>query len=112
MHPELVFEDDFSPAPVELTASAAMLRAGFALSELDLTGLYVGYLSVGGAMSLDDVGAVLRGEQEVPALEHDYLAQALNDYFTPRGPNHPVAYAEELENPGYRPTRGSHAPPG
>lgn len=112
MHPELVFEDDLPPAPVELTASAAMLRAGFALSELDLTDLHFGYLSVGGAMSLGEVGAVLRGEREVPALEHDYLAQALNDYFTTRGPNHPVAYAEELEKPGYRPDEGLARPTG
>jgi hypothetical protein len=83
---------------------------GLALSGLRLTELYAGYLAVGGTLPLDAVAAVLDGHRDAPALEHDYLAQALNDDFVDHGHNHPVAYTSELVSPGHEPDAGT--PPG
>ena len=119
VHPAPVHLDDsrddggrgLRPGGADLPPSAAVLRAGLAMSELDVTDLYVGYLTVGGGMSLPQVSAVLRGERQVSAVEHDHLAQALNDYFTGRGQNHPVAYAEDLADPR-QPVTGPAGPGG
>lgn len=91
-------EMEGSPDGPDLSASAAVLRSGLALSGLDLTSVYAGYLGVGGTMTADEVRDHLGGAHEVPPIEHDYLAQALNDHFTVRGQNHPVAYSDELDH--------------
>jgi hypothetical protein len=70
------------------------------MSELQLGDLWAAYAGLGGMMSMDEIEATLRGEREPTAYEHDVLAQALNDYFTERGQDHPVAYADDLRDPG------------
>lgn len=90
-----------------LRASAAVLRTGLALSDLALQEFFVGYLTMGGTMTLVEVQEVLRGERDVSALEHDFLAQSLNDHFTARGQDHPVAYAEDLADTETPPAHGT-----
>ncbi len=91
----------------DLTASALVLRAGLAMSELDLPTLWVDYAALGGTMTLVELTQALRGERVVSDHEHDLLAQALNDDFTGRGQDHPVPYAEDLNDPGPRPDHGT-----
>lgn len=75
------------------------LRAGLALSGMSYERLWFDYLGLGGTFGLKGLIAVLEGEREITAHEHNMIAQALNDHFTDHGHNHPVAYAHEL-NPG------------
>jgi hypothetical protein len=75
------------------------LRAGFSLSDLELPELWLAYVGLGGSLGKDDLEAALRGTLPLSDHEHDMIAQALNDYFTERGQDHPVAYAnEEVEH--------------
>ena len=71
------------------------LRAGFSLSDLELPELWLAYVGLGGSLGEDDLEAALRGTLPLSDHEHDMIAQALNDYFTERGQDHPVAYADE-----------------
>ncbi len=91
----------------DLTASAAVLRAGLAMSELDLQTMWVDYTALGGTMNPAELTQALRGERTVSDHEHDLLAQALNDDFTGRGQDHPVPYAEDLTDPGPHPEHGT-----
>lgn len=97
----------YGDTAANLTASALVLRAGLAMSELDLQTMWVDYAAFGGTMTLVELTQVLRGERVVTEHEHDLLAQALNDDFTGRGHDHPVSYAEDLEDPGPHPEHGT-----
>ncbi len=77
------------------------------MSELDRQTLWVDYAAFGGTMTLVELTQALRGERVVSDHEHDLLAQALNDDFTGRGHDHPVPYAEDLEDPGPHPEHGT-----
>jgi len=72
------------------------LRAGLALSGLTYEQLWVSYVGLGGMRDHDQLQASLEGKSPLSSYEHDLVAQALNDHFTERGQNHPVAYAHEL----------------
>jgi len=110
-HPEQVGSNDKPRVTGALTPSAGALRAGLALSGLDVRALWVSYLGLGGTMSLGEVVDTFRGLREVSAHEHDMLAQALNDHFTAHGHDHPVAYATELTPPiPSPPLKGSPGP--
>jgi len=99
---------DSDPKPVDgLPASAAVLRAGLAMSELDVQQLWGACTTLGGSMTPPQVQEVLRGERDVSSYEHDLLTQALNDDFTSRGQDHPVPYAEDVDYPGQRPRAGT-----
>lgn len=76
-----------------------MLRAGLAMSDLQPDDLWMASIGLGGTMSAAEVEATLRGAREPTAYEHDILAQALNDYFTERGQDHPVPYSGDLDDP-------------
>jgi hypothetical protein len=76
-------------------ASGSSLRAGFSLSDLELPQLWLAYVGLGGTLSKGGREAALRGTQPLSDHEHDVIAQALNDHFTGRGQDHPVAYAHE-----------------
>ncbi|MFN2506024.1 MAG: hypothetical protein ABR540_17680 [Acidimicrobiales bacterium] len=58
--------------------------------------VWVGYFSVGGNGSMLEVERWLSGASDIPAREHDMLAQAVNDRFTDHGLNHPVRYSDAL----------------
>jgi len=100
-------DDDAGPVG-GLTPSAAVLRAGLAMGQLDLKQLWVGYLTLGGTMTAGEVTEVLRGEREISSHGHDLLTQALNDDFTSRGHDHPVPYAEDVAHNDERPLDGTH----
>ena len=55
--------------------------------------VWLKYFAVGGNGSLDDVERWL-DSGDSPGREHNLLAQALNDVFTERGLDHPVAYRD------------------
>ncbi len=55
---------------------------------------WMGYFAVGGNASLGDVERWLSTATELPAQEHNLLAQAVNDGFTDRGLDHPVRYRD------------------
>ncbi|WP_345427082.1 hypothetical protein [Pseudonocardia xishanensis] len=95
---------DESDPPTESgpTPPGISLRAGFALSELDLAQLWIASLTLGGTLSQAELEAALRGELSLSGHEHDVVAQAINDYFTERGQNHPVAYSVEIEERSHR----------
>ena len=79
----------------QLNAGTA-IGAGLALSDMTMNDLWVGYLAVGGTHSLTQLSDYTAGTTTWTDLEHDFAAQALNDYFTDLGLDHPVAYAREL----------------
>ena len=56
--------------------------------------VWMGYFAIGGNGSLGDVERWTSSGRDVPPREHNFLAQALNDRFTVRGLDHPVAYME------------------
>jgi hypothetical protein len=85
---------------VQDSRSASVLRAGLAMSDLRLDDLWIAYVGLGGMMTEAEVEATLRGLREPTAYEHNVLAQALNDYFTERGQDHPVPYAGDLDDSG------------
>lgn len=89
-----------SSSPSDRTVhSSSALRAGFALSDLDLDQLWAGYLGLGGALSVGQLREVLAGEREISDHEHDTVAQALNDHFVVKGQDHPVSYSDDLRSP-------------
>ena len=75
------------------------LRAGLALSGMTYEQLWVSYIGLGGTLDRDQLQTSLEGKSPLGSYEHDMVAQALNDHFTERGLNHPVAYARELRPP-------------
>jgi hypothetical protein len=84
---------------VDQRASEMSLRAGLALSGMTYEQLWVSYIGLGGMLDRDQLHASLEGKSPLSPYEHDMVAQALNDHFTDRGQNHPVAYAHELRSP-------------
>ncbi|MFC4947987.1 3-keto-5-aminohexanoate cleavage protein [Pseudonocardia sp. GCM10023141] len=76
---------------------SSVLRAGFAQSKLTVESLWLRYVGVGGAMPFERLHAALHAH-DLPELEHDLIAQALNEYFLERGTPHPVAYADEVDD--------------
>jgi hypothetical protein len=77
--------------------SVMSLRAGLALSGMTDEQLWFSYVGVGGTLGQRSLVAALNGELVMSAHEHNVVAQALNDHFTERGQNHPVAYSGELD---------------
>jgi len=80
-----------------VASSSIALRAGFALSRLEIGELWVAYAILGGSLDVEELEAVLDGRRRATNHEHDTIAQALNDHFTERGQDHPVAYSEDLD---------------
>ncbi len=76
--------------------SGTSLRTGFSLSEMDLSELWVACIGLGGSFTKQRLEQGLRGTHTFSGRDHDVVAQALNDYFTERGQDHPVAYHDEL----------------
>jgi hypothetical protein len=64
--------------------------------QLMLTGfeLWLDYFALGGVASLESVTSYLAGASALPVVEHNTLAQALNESFIDLGENKPVPYIE------------------
>lgn len=77
-------------------SGGAALASGLGMSDLSARELWLKYLALSGSHSQQELVAYLNGLTEWTALEHDVAAQALNEHFTARGMDHPVAYSHEL----------------
>jgi|SRR4051794_25113216 hypothetical protein len=86
--------------------SGIALRAGMSLSDLDLEELWIAYVGLGGSMPHTALVELMNGQLLVSDHEHDVIAQALNDYFTSKGQDHPVAYSSELDDQPRTPDGG------
>lgn len=82
--------------PARHDESLRALLLGLELSGLDDGTLWSNYLALGGTRGPDGLSALLRGEHPMSALEHDMIAQVLNETFLDQGADHPVPYADEL----------------
>jgi hypothetical protein len=85
-------------APAAAPISPFPLRAGLAHSELPVRELWLHYVGMGGTLTAAELEAVLHGEPVEPR-EYDVIAQVLNEWFSERGGDHPVAYADEVDAP-------------
>ena len=74
--------------------SGFTLSEGWDLSGLPLSGLWLNYFALGGNASPTRVAAYARGLPRPDSYQHNMIAQALNEYFTDRGEDHPVAYQD------------------
>jgi hypothetical protein len=70
------------------------LEDGLDLSGMDYDQLWIRQLAVGGDASRLEVEAYVLGLLVADAVQHDIIAQALNEWFLERGGDHPVAYSE------------------
>ena len=61
---------------------------------LDLPALWLSYFGLGGAAKPDEMRAYLRGAITFSTLEHNVLAQAINDHSIDLGLDHPAPYAD------------------
>jgi hypothetical protein len=81
---------------METLGGGAALAIGLAISELSTQELWIEYVALSGCHSEQELVLYLNGLTEWSPFEHDVAAQALNEYFTARGMDHPVAYAHEI----------------
>lgn len=88
------------PTEGGLSRSVLVLRAGFALSQLSTSQLWLGYLELTGTLSEFELTDLLRGgRDEVLPGEHDLVAHVLNEHFDDLGLGSLVLYAEDLHQP-------------
>jgi hypothetical protein len=81
---------------MDVLGGGAAVASGLGMSDLSPYELWVRYLALSGCHSLQELENYVNGLSVWTAHEHDVAAQALNEYFSARGMDHPVAYAEEL----------------
>lgn len=71
---------------------AARVQAGLSVSEL-----WIAYFALGGTETAGAVRAYLGSEIDVPLIDFDVMAQAINERFMDLGGDHPTPYREDLE---------------
>jgi len=62
---------------------------------IDLADVYLTYFSLGGTATAAEIEAYLRNADILDRLQHDILAQAINEHAIDRGMNHPAPYVED-----------------
>lgn len=62
--------------------------------------LWIRYFALGGMAAALELEAVCHGAILPNDLDHDMIAQALNERFTELGRNHPVPYSEDRPRHG------------
>jgi hypothetical protein len=72
------------------------VQAAREMLSMSLLDLWVDYMGLGGSLLPADIQAFLQGDGRLGDHDHDVLVQALNERFTERGDDHPLAYADEL----------------
>jgi hypothetical protein len=82
------------PPAVNSPNTGFSLSDGWDLSGLTLADLWLRYLGVGGTASPDRVAAYARGTMIPDSYQHNMIAQAINEYFTDQGEDHPVGYQD------------------
>lgn len=70
-----------------LSLDEGMTRAGLSWDQL-----WLRHVSVGGTADELELEAYVLGLLVADPYQHDVIAQALNEYFTDHGENHPVGY--------------------
>ncbi len=80
--------------PAESDGWAGDIAGGRLRLGMTMVTLWIGYFGLGGNGSLSDVDGWLSGMIEPSAVDHNLLAQALNEVFSDRGQNHPVRYSD------------------
>jgi hypothetical protein len=75
-----------------MTSPGFSLSDGWDLSGLTLTELWLSYLAVGGTATPARLAAYAHGMLRPDSHQHNMIAQAINEYFTDRGEDHPVSY--------------------
>lgn len=61
-------------------------------AQLSPAELWWAYFALGGTATPLDLEAILAGTETASRIDHDLLAQALNERFVDYGQNHPVPY--------------------
>jgi hypothetical protein len=74
------------------------LEAGRQLADLSVPDLWLRCCAIGGDLTPGQLQQVLDGAAFPSPAEYDVVAQALNDTFLERGDDHPVPYAEDLDD--------------
>ena len=64
---------------------------------LSVEALWLAYVVLGGAATLPQLGHYLSDGGGFTRAQHDYVAQALNDYYIDLGRNHRVPYSEAFK---------------
>jgi hypothetical protein len=72
------------------------IAAGLAASRLNPRQLWWDYITMGGSHDFRGLEDYLSGRTTWSPNQHDFAAQALNDYFVESGLDHIVAYSDEL----------------
>jgi len=54
--------------------------------------LWVDFFALGGTLDAFALDRYLRGDRDISDTDHNVLAHAMNEVFTDRGENHPLAY--------------------
>jgi hypothetical protein len=85
------------PDQVRQVTSGVMLETARELAEVSVMELWLSYFALGGVATLDAVSLFLAGGVPLSAGEYDVLAHALNERFADLDGDHPVPYAEDLE---------------
>jgi hypothetical protein len=63
---------------------------------LSTSDLWIDYLALGGILAPRQLNDFLAGNRLISDHEHDILVHSLNERFTDRDQNHPLAYAARL----------------
>jgi hypothetical protein len=64
---------------------------------LSLDALWVAYAGLGGSKTIPELERYLDDGRGFSAIQHDYVAQALNDCYVDLGQNHPVPYSDSFK---------------
>lgn len=67
---------------------------GMTMSGMTTEQVWLRQVSVGGDAADIEVEAYILGLLHPDALQHDLIAQALNEHFVDHGGNHPVTYSD------------------
>lgn len=76
---------------------AIPVEAARSMLDVSLDQLWIDYFALGGTLSRARIQAFLTGERPLRDHDHDLLVQALNERFIDRGEDHPLGYADELD---------------
>lgn len=80
---------------MKLNRGSLTLYEGMQLCGMSYAELWLRQIGVGGTAEELEVEAYCLGLLTPDTLQHDVIAQALNEYFAEQGGDHPVAYADD-----------------
>lgn len=99
-------EGEPSP-PGEDESQRQILARAVRHSALPLKGLWLRYFSMGGTAGEYELDAYINGLYLLPDLEHDILAQAVNELIDMLPPPPRASYSNDTDDDGATPTNGS-----